>query len=85
MGIGASIFLIAVGAILTFAVHTSVSGLDLSTIGVILMVVGGIGLVATMLIFGGSNWGGRRAVVSDSYVEDEVVDPVVTRRRTVNY
>ncbi len=85
MGIGASIFLIAVGAILTFAVHTSVSGLDLSTIGVILMVVGGIGLAATLLVFGGANWGGRRTVVSDSYVEDDVVDPVVTRRRTVNY
>lgn len=85
MGIGASIFLIAVGAILTFAVHTTVSGLDLSTIGVILMVVGGIGLAATMLVFGGANWGGRRTVVSDSYVEDDVVDPGVRRRRTVDY
>lgn len=85
MGIGVSVFLIAVGAILTFAVHASVSGLDLSTIGVILMVVGGIGLVTTLLIFGGSGWG-RGGVVSDSYVADEVVDePVVRRRRTVNY
>ncbi|HEX3621680.1 MAG TPA: DUF6458 family protein [Acidimicrobiales bacterium] len=85
MGIGASLFLIAVGAILTFAVHATVSGLDLSTIGVILMIVGGIGLAATMLIFGGANWGGRRTVVSDSYVEDDVVDPVVRTRRTVDY
>ena len=86
MGIGVSVFLIAVGAILTFAVHASVSGLDLSTIGVILMVVGGIGLVTTMLIFGGSGWGRGGGVVSDSYVSDEVVDePVVRRRRTVSY
>jgi len=80
MGIGASIFLIAVGAILTFAVHATVSGLDLSTIGVILMIVGGIGLVTTMLVFGGANRLGRRTVVSDSYVEDDVVDPGVRRR-----
>jgi hypothetical protein len=84
MGIGVSVFLIAVGAILTFAVNATVSGLDLSTIGVILMVVGGIGLVTTMLIFGGG-FGARRGVVSDTYVEDDVVEPVVRRRRTVDY
>lgn len=81
MGIGASVFLIAIGAILTFAVHVTVSGLDLSTIGVILMVVGAIGLAATLLIFGRAGWGGRSTVVSETYVED---DPVV-RRRPVDY
>jgi hypothetical protein len=45
MGIGTSIFLIALGAILKFAVHTSISGLSLQTVGVILMVVGVLGLV----------------------------------------
>ena len=40
MGIGTSIFLIAVGAILKFAVHTSVSGVSIQTIGVILLVIG---------------------------------------------
>lgn len=84
MGIGVSVFLIAIGAILTFAVNATVSGLDLSTIGVILMVVGGIGLATSLLIFGGSGLGGRRTVVTDSYVEDDV-DPVVRRRRTVDY
>ncbi len=84
MGIGASVFLIAVGAILTFAVSTTVSGLDVSTIGVILMIAGAIGLAASLFIFGGSNWGGRRTVVSDTYVEDDVVEPV-RRRRTIDY
>jgi hypothetical protein len=79
MGIGASVFLIAIGAILAFAVDLSVSGLDLSTIGVILMVVGAIGLVVTMLTFGGG-WGGRRTTV----VEDDYVEPV-GRRRVVDY
>lgn len=45
MGVGTSIFLIAVGAILKFAVNTSVSGLSLQTVGVILMIVGVLGLV----------------------------------------
>jgi membrane-bound ClpP family serine protease len=42
MGIGAGIFLIAVGAILTFAVHTTVNGISLQAIGVILMIVGAL-------------------------------------------
>ena len=49
MGIGTSIVLIAIGAILKFAVTTSVSGVSLSTIGVILMVIGGIGLIASFI------------------------------------
>jgi hypothetical protein len=80
MGIGASVFLIAIGAILAFAVNLTVSGLDLSTIGVILMVAGAIGLVASMLIFGSSGFGGRRTTV----VEDDFVEPA-GRRRTVDY
>jgi hypothetical protein len=40
MGIGGGIFLIAVGAILTFAVHYQVNGIDISTVGVILMIAG---------------------------------------------
>ena len=44
MGIGTSIFLIALGAILKFAVTATISGIELATVGVILMVVGIIGL-----------------------------------------
>jgi hypothetical protein len=56
MGLGVSIFLIAVGAILTWAVNATVSGLELQTIGVILMVVGALGLVLSMIFW--SSWGG---------------------------
>lgn len=79
MGIGVSVFLLAIGAILAFAVNLTVSGLDLATVGVILMIVGAIGLVTSMLIFG-RNGLGRRTVVTDSYVEDDLVDPVGRRR-----
>ncbi len=51
MGIGASLFLIAVGAILAFAVEFTVSGIEIQTIGVILLVVGIIGLVLSMLFW----------------------------------
>jgi len=43
MGIGVSIFLIALGAILTFAVHATLSGVSIQTIGVILMIAGALG------------------------------------------
>ena len=49
MGLGTSLFLIAVGAILRFAVNVSSGGFNLHTIGVILMVVGVIGLVISLL------------------------------------
>ena len=52
MRIGASLFLLAIGAILTFAVTASVSGVSLSTVGIILMIVGGIGLLAELLVWG---------------------------------
>ena len=50
MGIGTSIFLIAVGAILKFAVNADISGLEISTVGVILMVVGVVGLVISLFL-----------------------------------
>jgi hypothetical protein len=45
MTIGSSIFLIALGAILRYAVTTSVSGIDLAVVGLILIIAGAIGLV----------------------------------------
>jgi len=49
MSIGASLFLIAVGAILRYAVTESISGIDLQTVGLILMIVGIIGLVVSVV------------------------------------
>ncbi len=72
MGIGTSIFLIAVGAILNYAVTASVSGVDLATVGVILMVVGIAGLVISLLYT--LIWADRTratGVVRDRYVERE--------------
>jgi hypothetical protein len=49
MRIGASLLLIALGAILKFAVTAHVNGIDVQAVGVILMVVGAIGLVVTAI------------------------------------
>jgi len=58
MTIGASLFLIAIGAILKFAVTVTVAGVDLQTVGVILMVVGFVGLLlALFLAFTGRSSG----------------------------
>jgi hypothetical protein len=62
MGIGVSIFLLAVGAILAFATSADVSGLDLNTVGFILMIAGAVGLVMFLVVFGPRS---RRAQVVD--------------------
>ena len=56
MGISLSILLVAAGAILTWAVSAEVSGIDITAVGVILMVVGIIGLLLSLVFW--SSWGG---------------------------
>lgn len=51
MGIGISIFLIALGAILRFAVTATVTGVSVHTIGVILMIVGILGLILSLIFW----------------------------------
>jgi hypothetical protein len=63
MGIGVSIFLIAVGAILAFAVDVTTSGVNLDTVGVILMIVGAIGLLASLIFWSSLSPGRRNDVV----------------------
>jgi len=72
MGIGVSIFLIAVGAILASAVNFDVSGLDIAVVGYILMIVGLIGLIMTAFIWGPRNRG-RSDVVEERRVYDDRV------------
>jgi hypothetical protein len=57
MGIGTSLFLIAVGAILYFAVNADISGLEISTIGIILMVIGIVGLLISLFFLSSARRG----------------------------
>jgi hypothetical protein len=74
MGIGVSLLLMAAGAILIWAVNVTVSGLELQTIGWILLAVGAVGALLSLIFW--STWGGiggpadgrgRRTVVRDEY------------------
>jgi hypothetical protein len=69
VGIGVSIFLIALGAILAFAVSAEVAGVDIQTVGWILLAVGIIGIVLSMIFW--SSWGGWGGGRRRTYVEDE--------------
>jgi hypothetical protein len=77
MPTGTSIFLIAVGAILRYAVTATVSGISLSTVGLILMIVGILGLVLSLLYM--FAWNPRRGqVVRDRVIErDPYEEPPV--------
>ena len=68
MGIGVSVFLLAVGAILTFALETEADGINLDMVGIILMVVGIIGLLFTMLVWNNPTRREERTVVRDREV-----------------
>jgi hypothetical protein len=68
MGVGVSLVLIAIGAILTWAVSYNTSGVDLNVIGVILMVVGLAGLLLSLMFWstiGGYGFTHRETVIDD--------------------
>jgi hypothetical protein len=72
MGTAASLLTIAAGAIMTWAVTTTASGFSIHTVGIILMVVGGVGLALSLFYW--SSWGGfgsfaRRDSSSTTVVE----------------
>jgi hypothetical protein len=72
MGIGVSLVLMAAGAILVWAVNATVSGIEVHTIGWILLIVGAVGALLSLAFW--SSWGGfggpadrRRTVVREDY------------------
>ena len=82
MSLGASIFIFAIGAILTWGVTATASGIDLEAVGVILMVVGILGGLVSALFF--MNWAPyRRTVVRDAGVADHTHERRVVRERYV--
>jgi hypothetical protein len=67
MTIGTSIVLIAIGAILKYAVTAHVSGIDLQTVGTILMIVGILGLILSLIYTFAWSSGARRRRDPDYY------------------
>jgi hypothetical protein len=76
MGLGVSLLLIAVGAILVWGLQREVAGISEDAIGVILMVIGGAGLLLSMMFW--SSWGGPGAFGGrrrTTYVDDGPAPP----------
>ena len=73
MGIGINSFIMAVGAILTFAVNATVAGLNIKVVGVILMIAGAVGLILTLVVFAPR----RRLAVTENN-RARVVSPLAT-------
>jgi hypothetical protein len=73
MSLGASIFLLVVGAVLTFAVDVSASGFNLNTVGIILMVAGALGVVLSLLFWSSFSPYRRGAVGGDTVVEERQI------------
>ena len=74
MPLGTSIFLIAVGAILRYAVTATVSGISIHTVGLILIIVGIVGLVLSLLYM--LAWSPRRGgVARGRVVERDPYEP----------
>lgn len=81
MGIGISLFLVAVGAILAFAIEVPASGIDLDVVGVILMAVGFGAFLYTLLWWSEvMPWNRSRTVIRERYVEPRLVEEEVTDR-----
>ena len=82
MGTGVSLFFIAVGAILTFAIDGNTDGFNLDAVGVILMVIGLLGLLWSLIVW--DDWRPLRRRDDDVVVRrDHVDDDVVVRRDAV--
>jgi beta-lactamase regulating signal transducer with metallopeptidase domain len=78
MTLGTSLFVIAVGAVLRFAVNVSTSGFNIHTVGVILMIVGAVGALVSLLWM--TIWAGRRDRVVRERVAYEDPDLPPARR-----
>ncbi len=62
MGIGTSIVIMAVGAVMAFAIEVDTEGFNINSAGIILMIAGALGLIASLVVFGPRS---RRTTVHD--------------------
>lgn len=73
MSIGFSIFLVVVGAILTFAVEVRPEGFDLNMVGIILMIAGVVGLLLSLFMWSNTPWRRRRVADEGTVIEERRV------------
>ena len=73
MGVGVSMFLIAIGLILWLAVTVDANGIDINMVGIILVLVGAVGLLLSLIFW--SSWGGFGGYRRDTVVRDDRYNP----------
>ena len=73
MGVGVSMFQIAVGLILWLAVNVDANGIDINMVGIILVLVGAVGLLLSLIFW--STWGGFGGYRRETVVRDDRYDP----------
>jgi hypothetical protein len=78
MGIGGGIFLIAVGAVLTFAVNVTTKGFNINTIGIILMIAGGAAVLLDLIVFAPRR---RTVTTTNAAYPAATTGPTVTQTR----
>jgi hypothetical protein len=83
MGVGTSIVVFAIGAILRFATTVSSAHFNIHTIGVILMIVGAVGFVVSLIFW--SSWGGFGGYSRRRTVYRDGVGTVVDETHQANY
>jgi Domain of unknown function (DUF6458) len=81
MGFGVGLILTAVGAILAWAVTASPNGVNVNTVGYILLVVGIVGMLVSLVFW--SSWAGPGYFTRRTYLDDDV-EPVRRRRRVID-
>ena len=81
MGFGVGLILTAVGAILAWAVTDSPNGVNIHTVGYILLVIGIVGMLVSLVFW--SSWAGPGYFTRRTYVDDGVA-PVRRRRRVID-
>jgi len=81
MGFGVGLILTAVGAILAWAVTASPNGVNVNTVGYILLVVGIVGMLVSLVFW--SSWAGPGYFSRRTYVDDDAA-PVRRRRRVID-
>jgi Domain of unknown function (DUF6458) len=81
MGFGVGLILTAVGAILAWAVTGSPNGVNVHTVGYILLVIGIVGMLISLVFW--SSWAGPGYLTRRTYVEGDGV-PVRRRRRVID-
>jgi hypothetical protein len=79
MGIGVSLILIAVGAVMAWAVNVTASGFNVHTVGYILLVIGILGMLISLVFW--SSWAGPGYFTRRTYVDD---GRVRRRRRVID-